>query len=160
MIFKVAGQRDFVLVIPFQFCNSGRSVMLTLFGRSGILVTTLATFMFAGCSNEPRLYPVSGSVSLDGQPVADGDIMFVSTDGVRGPDPGKIKDGNYALKTTEGKKRVEISASKIRPGGARGGGGEPVPEEYIPTRYNMESKLNADVQPNNKNRFDFTLEGK
>jgi hypothetical protein len=134
--------------------------MLTLFGRSEILVATLATLLIAGCSGEPRLYPVSGSVSLDGQPVANGDIMFVSLDGVRGPDPSKIKDGNYALKTTKGKKRVEISASKIRPGGARGGGGEPVPEEYIPTRYNMESKLGADVQPNNKNRFDFPLEGK
>src|SRR5262245_1457424 len=128
--------------------------MLTSSVRSEILVATLATLLIAGCSNEPRLYPVSGSVSLDGQPVADGDIMFLSQDGVRGPDPGKIKDGNYTLKTTEGKKRVEISASKIRPGGARGGGGEPVPEEYIPTHYNMESKLNADVQPNNKNRFD------
>jgi hypothetical protein len=134
--------------------------MLTVFGKSGFLVAALAALLIAGCSGEARLYPVSGSVSLDGQPVADGDIMFVSLDGVRGPDPGKIKDGNYALKTTEGKKRVEISASKIRPGGARGGGGEPVPEEFIPARYNMESKLGADVQPNNKNRFDFSLEGK
>lgn len=134
--------------------------MLTLLARSEVLIITLVTFLIAGCSNEPRLYPVSGSVSFDGQPVAAGDIMFISLDGVRGPDPGKIKDGNYTLKTTEGKKRVEISASKIRPGGARGGGGEPVPEEYIPTRYNMESKLNADVQPNDKNRFDFALEGK
>lgn len=134
--------------------------MLTGLGKSGFLIAALATLLITGCSSEPRLYPVSGAISLDGQPVADGDIMFVSLDGVRGPDPGKIKDGNYALKTTEGKKRVEISASKIRPGGARGGGGEPVPEEYIPNRYNMESKLNADVQPNNKNRFDFALEGK
>lgn len=134
--------------------------MLTLLVRSQVLIAVLAMFLPAGCSNEPRLYPVSGSVSLDGQPVAGGDILFISPDGVRGPDPGKIKDGNYALKTTKGKKRVEISASKIRPGGARGGGGEPVPEEYIPARYNMESKLNADVQPNDNNRFDFSLEGK
>jgi hypothetical protein len=42
----------------------------------------------------------------------------------------------------------------------RGAGGEPVPEEYIPARYNIESKLSADVQANNANRFDFSLETK
>jgi len=113
----------------------------------------------AGCSNEPRLYVVKGKVSFDGQPVPDGDIQFASTAGDRGPDAGKISAGMYELKTTEGKKRVEISASKIRPGGARGAGGEPVPEEYIPERYNAQSELTADVQPSGANVFDFELRG-
>ena len=86
--------------------------------------------------------------------------MFVSPDGSRGPDAGKIKDGKYAFQTTEGTKRVEISASRVRPGGARGAGGEPVPEEYIPPRYNLESKLTAEVTRSGANRFDFALESK
>ena len=134
--------------------------MLTSFERRGLRSAILASLFIVGCSGKPRLYPVSGSVSFDGQPVPDGDIMFVSPDGVRGPDPGKIKDGKYALKTTEGKKRVEFSAAKIRPVGARGGGGEPVPEEYLPARYNTESKLSAEVRASNANQFDFSLESK
>jgi len=134
--------------------------MMTSLGRIGLCLGILASLLIAGCSREPRLYLVRGFVSLDGQPVSDGDIMFVNPDGIRGPDAGKVKDGRYALKTTEGKKRVEISASKIRPGGARGAGGEPVPEEYIPARYNIESKLNAEVQASNANQCDFSLESK
>lgn len=112
-----------------------------------------------GCSNEPRLYPVSGSVTFDGQPVESGDILFLSPAGDRGPDPAKIEKGKYALKTTAGKKRVEISASRIRPGGARGAGGEPVPEEYIPAKYNLESELTADVKEADDNVADFDLRG-
>jgi hypothetical protein len=132
--------------------------MIPLVRRGGCCM--LAILLIVGCSREARLYPVSGSVSLDGQPVSEGDIVFHSPDGVRGPDAGKIEGGNYALKTTEGKKRVEISASKIRPGGARGAGGEPVPEEYISARYNLESTLTAEVQARDINRFDFSLESK
>ena len=86
--------------------------------------------------------------------------MFVSPDGVRGPDPGKIKDGRYELKTTAGTKRVEISASKIRPGGARGAGGEPVPEEFIPPRYNAESQLTAEVKTVGENAVNFELKSR
>ena len=82
--------------------------MMTSLGRIGLCLGILASLLIAGCSREPRLYLVSGSVSLDGQPVSEGDIMFVSSDGVRGPDADKVQDGKYALKTTEGKKRVEI----------------------------------------------------
>jgi len=118
----------------------------------------------AGCSHEPQLYPVTGSITLDGQPLPEGDILFVSVDGARGPDPGKIKGGSYDLKTTAGEKRVEISAAKIRPGGARGAGGEPVPEEYLPARYNVESKLIVDVKPPRKpgqnNVINFDLSAK
>ncbi len=116
--------------------------------------------LLGSCSREPKLYPVSGSISLDGQPVSDGDILFLSADGARGPDPGQIKNGKYELKTTAGSKRVQISVSKIRPGGARGAGGEPVPEEYIPARFNLESELTADVQKAAENVANFDLKSK
>jgi hypothetical protein len=123
-------------------------------------VSLILSAIGAGCSHEARRYPVSGSVTIDGQAVPSGDILFVPVAGDRGPDAGTIKDGKYDLLATEGKKRVEISASKIRPGGARGAGGEPVPEEYIPARYNIESKLSAEVHARHVNRFDFSLESK
>jgi hypothetical protein len=127
--------------------------------RALLILSVLAS----GCSQEPRRYPVSGAVTLDGQPIPSGDILFVPIAGDRGPDPGTIKDGRYELLATAGEKRVEISASKIRPGGARGAGGEPVAEEYVPSRYNTESKLTAEVQAKgdkSANRLDFSLDSK
>jgi len=126
--------------------------------RCGWYLMVLASLV--GCSHEPRLHAVSGSVTLEGQPIPDGDILFITPDGTRGPDPAKVVGGKYELKTTAGKKRVEISASKIRPGGARGAGGEPVAEEYVPARYNTQSELTAEVQAQQKNRIDFELKGK
>jgi hypothetical protein len=127
--------------------------------RVSAVLLVLSTIA-AGCSHEARRYPLSGRVTLDGEAVTSGDILLVPVAGDRGPDAGTIKDGKYDLLATEGKKRVEISASKIRPGGARGAGGEPVAEEYIPARYNVESKLTAEVQPRKENRFDFSLQSK
>jgi hypothetical protein len=121
--------------------------MLIRFYQCGRWMALAIAVFSGGCSHEAALYSVSGNVSLDGQPVGDGDILFITPDGSHGPDPGKIKDGKYSLQTTKGPKRVEVSASKIKPGGARGAGGEPVPEECIPARYNTESALTADVRP-------------
>jgi hypothetical protein len=120
-------------------------------------LAAVAVLAAAGCSNQPKLYPVSGTVTFDGQPVETGDILFISAAGDRGPDAAKIADGKYTVQTTAGTKRVEVSASRIRPGGAKGAGGEPVPEEYIPARYNIESQLTAEVKAEGSNTFDFAL---
>lgn len=128
--------------------------------RSAYYVVILASLSLAGCSRQPQLHEVSGLVTFDGQSIPEGDLLFVTPDGTRGPDPARITDGKYQLKTTAGKKRVEISASKIRPGGARGAGGEPVAEEYLPARYNTQSELAAEVQSKGKNTFDFELTSK
>ena len=114
-----------------------------------------------GCSTGPRLYPVSGTATFDGQPIAQGDILFFPLDKATGPEVGRIQNGQFQLKAREGKKRVEISAARILPGSkVRGAGGEPVPEEYIPERYNSQSILEAEVKPQAENSFDFKLEGK
>ncbi len=117
--------------------------------------------LLCGCEKGPKYYDVSGTISLDGRPLPEGDIIFSPMDSALGPEPGTIKNGNYSLKALEGKKRVEISASKIIPGSkVRGAGGEPVPEEYLPTRYNALSELSADVSPKGGNKFDFDLKSK
>ena len=130
--------------------------MRLLPGTAALLVATLV----CGCSHGPKLYPVSGAVTFDGAPVAEGDILFLPVDTALAPEPGTIKDGKYALQAREGKKRVEIRASKIQPGGAKGAGGEPVPEEYLPRIYNSESTLSAEVKSSGENKIDFPLAGK
>src|SRR5262245_45567977 len=58
----------------------------------------------------------SGTVTLDGKPLADGDIRFIPIEGTSGPDAGaEIKDGKYnAFQTglAGGKYRVSIAGHK------------------------------------------------
>ena len=101
----------------------------------------------AGCSDAPpgpRLVPVTGTVSYDGKPLPDGDIMFVPADKSVGPEATKIKDGKYSFKAREGKNRVEVTASRPVPG-KKGPMGEDAFKSYIPTKYNQKSELTAEV---------------
>jgi hypothetical protein len=106
----------------------------------------LAVLALTGCSSEPPSCRVTGAVTLDGKPVPDGDIHFRASDGRWGAEVGKIQDGKYQLMAKAGARRVEISASRIIPGG------EPVPEEY-----NAQSKLLAEGTAGGANVFDFNL---
>ena len=126
-------------------------------GTPGIV---LVFVLLAGCSQGPKYCDVSGTVTLDGQSVEDGDILFADVGGVLGPDAAKIKGGHFQAKVKEGKKRIEINAPKIIPGGAKGAGGEPVPEETIPTEYNTKSTLTEEVTVAGPNEFKFTLQSR
>jgi hypothetical protein len=130
--------------------------------RTQLAMAALVVLLYgvAGCTKGPKYYPVSGTVTLDGKPLEHGDIFFVDISGRYGPDPGKIVDGQFQFKAKAGKKRVEISASKILPGGAKGAGGEPVPEEFLSPEYNAQSKLTGEVKPEGPNEFEFQLHGR
>jgi hypothetical protein len=130
--------------------------------RAQLAMAGLAVLLYgaAGCTQGPTYYPVSGTVTVDGKQLERGDIFFVDISGRYGPDPGKIEDGRFQFKAKAGKKRVEISASKIFPGGAKGAGGEPVPEEFLSPEYNTQSKLTSEVKPEGPNEFEFKLHGR
>lgn len=76
--------------------------------------------VLVGCgSNRPSLAPVSGRVTIDGQPVKVGRVMFYPTQGR--PASGPIQpDGSYELTTFEandgamlGSHRVTIQATEL-----------------------------------------------
>src|SRR5262249_7497893 len=111
-----------------------------------------------GCGDAgPKTYPVSGTVSLDGRPLQEGDIYFSPLDPNVSADADKIKDGQFAFRTKAGKKRVEVRASRVIPGKQTPMGG-PVRVEFLPPRYNSQSTLTAEVLANGENRFAFSLE--
>jgi len=122
------------------------------------VIVSLTTL--AGCGGSgPRLVPVSGTVTLDGQPLAEGQIYFktVETGVVERFD---IKDGEFTGNAQEGERRVEIGAlgpKKFRD--LNGMGGE-VQDSLIPPRYNVESKLTATVTRDGPNKFEFKLMSK
>jgi hypothetical protein len=58
----------------------------------------------AGCTQGPQYYPVSDTVTLDGKQLEHGDIFFVDISDRYGPNPGKIKAGQFHFKAKAGKK--------------------------------------------------------
>jgi hypothetical protein len=123
--------------------------------------------LLAGCSGNQA--EVSGTVRLNGQPIGEGSINFIPTEGNTGPGTGAIiKEGRYHIPRNKGvmvgKNRVELRAfvntgRKVRdPTGPRGA----LAEERVlafPPEYNDKSTIVKDVQPGS-NTFDFDVETK
>ena len=125
-----------------------------------LVAVALLLAMLVGCQDDgPATYPVAGSVTFAGQPVADGEIIFRAADGAQGSWAAKITAGEYSLKSTAGAKRVEISARRqIETAPAASGEGSINFQMYIPAKYNEKSQLTAAVTPAGPNTFDFALE--
>jgi len=117
----------------------------------------LTLLLAAGCGTSgPARYPVSGTVTFNGQAVPQGQIVFMPSDGSAPPDAGSIVGGKYSLRVSAGKKRVEITADR-ETGKVDPVMGAAPRESYIPARYNSESTLNVEVTPAGPNQFPFDL---
>ncbi len=129
--------------------------------RLALTCFLLMVFLLAaGCGRSgPRTYRVSGTVTFNGKPVNEGDILFVPADTARGPTAAKIANGKYVAEAAAGVCRVEISAIEIGPNTPRVDG-VPIPSNYLPARYNMHSELSVEVEPHNRNVFNFELTSK
>jgi hypothetical protein len=126
----------------------------------------IALMLAPGCGGEsgpPRL-PVSGRVTLDGQPLSTGAVTLIPT----GDGPavgGTIRGGAFAVGRSEGPSpgtyKVEITS--VRPTGRRVTSPDDptarIEEErdIIPVRYNAETRLEAEVKPDGPNAFQFEL---
>ncbi|MFO0951898.1 MAG: hypothetical protein U0835_12255 [Isosphaeraceae bacterium] len=139
-----------------------RHAACLLAGMTAVLIT-------AGCSDEggPKTMRVWGKVTVDGAPLDEGTIDFVSSDGSP-PAQGQIKAGEYDIAKPAGPVatkvyRVEISALKDFGKPLRNvmGDAEPTMQPKINTiapEYNVESKLTVTVSDDSaKNNFDFAV---
>jgi hypothetical protein len=111
-----------------------------------------------GCTTA-ALTPVSGLVSLDGQPLKDGTIHFVPLDGKVPSEAAMIEGGRFSVQLHRTRYKVEIHATKLIDTGAKldekGPGGGPTAVELLPQRYNVQSELALNVTgPTNDARFD------
>ena len=130
-------------------------------GKSTVLVL-IACLAVTGCSGEGKpavaRYPVRGPVSLDGSPLPEGRVTFISV--LAGhADAMAIKDGRFEGKAAAGERRVEFSVVKnVKASGPPiPGMPETVPQESLPAHCNSESKHKATVIPDGVNDFTFDL---
>jgi hypothetical protein len=125
--------------------------------------------LFAGCGQRvytgEQRFPLSGKVTVDGQPMEFGVISFLPQDHGR-VSGGPIKSGTYsvpeAMGATAGKYRVEIRWNRPTGRRVRDPYGEEIMDEYkegLPAKYHTNSELTADVFAK-LTTFDFDLKSK
>jgi hypothetical protein len=128
--------------------------------------SVLALLFVPGCGQkdgyaELGLVDVSGTVTLDGKPLAGAKVAFEGED-KRSAMGTTDASGKYTLTydsqtrgTTPGAKIVRITTVEVGEGGGAAEGAA-VAKESVPARYNRQSELKADVSASNKT-FDFNL---
>jgi len=128
-------------------------------------VLLLANASLMGCgggSDGMTLYPVTGTVTFDSQPIAEGRVVFRKQNGDQKSFSAEIKEGKYEVAAEPGKMSVEVLASRPIPGkfDMSNGTPEPVGEMYIPEKYNSKTTLEAEVKPEDENEIPFALTSK
>lgn len=128
------------------------------------------TLSLAGCmgSDRPLSASVAGSVTMDGQPIQKGLIVFLPTGTATGPSvTAEIVNGIYELPPDKGPmigtNRVEITAH--RPTGKKIPAGPPGPpdamideiEAIVPAKYNVQSTLSVEINPYKNDGLNFDL---
>jgi len=137
-----------------------------LIHRTPCLLTILVATL--GCNSEPfERGSATGQVTLSGQPIPKGTIIFIP----QGDKPGAsattdIVDGKYELPKGQGPSvgthRVEILATCVV-GKEEAGMPHPpgtlvdVIEQYVPVQYNHQSQLKVEIKAG-VNQHDFPLE--
>ena len=119
----------------------------------GTIVVTSLLLLVVGCGkgDRPDLAPVSGTVTLDGQPLAGAAVVFRPQQG-RTSRGYTNQHGQYELiylrdikGAKPGKNTVTITTAT-----------EESPQEAVPAKYNTQTELCADVQ-DDSNAINFEL---
>lgn len=111
------------------------------------LLTLLAAFTLlalAGCGGD-GLTDVTGTVTIDGAPLAEGDIVMEAEDKSSAPQGATIANGQFKMRIGPGKKIVRINASEgdgvvdplMKTEGRR---------SIIPPEFNTSSTLKAEIK--------------
>lgn len=128
--------------------------------RSTVRLLCLAACvgLLAGCGEHgPVVCPVTGTVTVDGQPLKAGQILFQPEFAAHGPDAAPIQDGKFSLQAKAGKNAVRITAYREDAKKPKGPFGQAASVNYLPAKYNQKTVLKADVYPEQPNAFSFEL---
>jgi hypothetical protein len=153
---------------PCRFRKSERvKVMLDQLSRSQrVLLVAVVSAVTSACgpAADPGYRPVSGTISLDGEPLAEAIVSFLP-DGEGSSGTGRTDDsGRYTLFYASqrpgakvGLNRVMISKeSSVSRADSEFAAPDEEEGELLPSRYNIKTELTATVEEGD-NVFDFQL---
>lgn len=116
-----------------------------------------------GCGEppEPPYVPVSGRVTLDGSPLADGRIVFLPADGAA-PRSIPVENGQFAGQARAGKNIVQVHALKEVPNPDKDAppGEKTVGISLVAERFGHGSRDVREVTAGRPNEFDITVSAK
>lgn len=134
---------------------------------SQLLVLTL----MSGCGGPdgPARYPVSGTVTVNGEPLEDGSIQFIPSDNSDSPSIGAtITGGTYSIPAKKGALAGEytVQIKGMKKTGRQIEAGSPLPPgtmvdeliEVVPPKYNTNSTLTATIVEGDNENVKFDLE--
>lgn len=118
----------------------------------GGLVCFILAIVATGCSRGPAMAKISGEVTVDGQPLKDGRILFTPEDGLGQTGGSTITDGKFQVEVPPAKMKVQINASQVigKQAAYEGVPNSPmmdIVKEIIPKRYNDQTELREEVKP-------------
>ncbi|MFV0441937.1 MAG: hypothetical protein ACK5Q5_00040 [Planctomycetaceae bacterium] len=123
----------------------------------------LISIVHVGCSQsgsvpKPDMSKVTGTVTLDGAPLAKGVIVADPASAGGLPAQGTIEAGAFEFEATPGEKVVRISA--VATTGKKDEYGEEITMEAIPAQYNANSELKQSVAAGSESTWTIELKSK
>ncbi len=135
------------------------------------VLVLLTTLMFVGCGaqREYELAPVSGKVTLDGQPLGSAVVNFQpKTSGDKKLGPGSVgrtnENGEYQLVTITDEPGAWVGSHKVKiysysPETPTSSDVDTQPsQERVPDRYNYRTRLTFEVPAQGSQQADFELQ--
>ena len=138
--------------------------MIRLFVTVALLVALPLLVGCGGSGDAPKTptATVKGKVTLDGNPMPKGKVVFDSTEAGVPASEIEVKNGTYEGTASVGTRTVRILAMRPAkpPAGMSGPGYDNMEENYLPAKYNTASKEVREVKASGSNEFDFAVTSK
>ncbi|MDD3585668.1 MAG: hypothetical protein PHQ75_00680 [Thermoguttaceae bacterium] len=133
-----------------------------------ILMASVLVFCGCGPKVEQNRQKIEGSVSVNGVPLAQGDIEFMPLAGFvdKTFSGAPIKDGRYLIVPKKGLApgeylvRITGQEETGKMEDQNGMGPTPQMRDIVPPKYNRDSTLKVTVEGKKANQFDFDLKTK
>lgn len=117
-----------------------------------------ATAIMIGCA-EGDMGQVSGTVTLNGQPLPDADVTFTPVEGGRPSFGTTDSNGKYDLLHTKSQKGAIVGTHTVTITTYEESDDQVTREEKVPTKYNLETELKETVKAGSQT-IDFELDSK
>ena len=130
------------------------------------LAFSMAGVLLTGCGSGggPPLGKVSGTITLDGEPLADAAVTFEPIGRGRPSSGYTDEEGNYTLEYNEGQLGAPLGEYVVKistfRAGYDNGTVHPSEPEQVPAKYNVKAKANPDMTREvaaKRNTIDFEL---